>query len=161
MNQETDALLRDVAGRLERAVRGRDCPAIVALQGDRTLVLSDYDYLRDEATAAAFEARAAGTTRELHVVRWAFAVPQVWVLTGGELLTRRVSNHPLRDGEEEGLVWMSYDAEDGVDYGIIPYVRRPDGEPVFDDAEMFLVPVRPTERTPGYRLLIETQQSGD
>jgi hypothetical protein len=89
VNPDTESLVLDVADRLERAVIERDCPAMVALQGDRTLVLSDYDYLRDEPTAAAFEQRAAEKARENHTARFVFAVPQVWVDTGDAVRPER------------------------------------------------------------------------
>lgn len=160
VNQDTESLLFDVAGRLERAIVERDCPAMVALQGDRTLVLSDYDYLRDEPTAAAFEQRAAEKARENHANRFVFAVPQVWVDTGDTVQARAVSNHPLREGEREVIAWMSYDAHDGVDYGFVPYVRRPNGEPIFADPEVFTAAVRPREQAPGWTLLRALTQDG-
>jgi hypothetical protein len=48
---------------------------------------------------------------------------------------------------------MSFDQSDGVEYGRVPYTRRPSGEPVFDEPEMFTVGVRPAEHMPGYTLL--------
>ncbi|UIX34329.1 hypothetical protein [Streptomyces sp. GQFP] len=160
MNQDTESLLFDVAGRLERAIIDRDCPAMVALQGDRTLVLSDYDYLRDEPTAAAFEHRAAERAREIHTSRFVFAVPQVWVDTDDTVQARAVSNHPLREDEREVIAWMSYDAHDGVDYGFVPYVRRPNGEPIFADPEVFTALVRPREQAPGWTLLRALMEDG-
>lgn len=160
MNPDTESLVLDVAGRLERAILERDCPAMVALQGDRTLVLSDYDYLRDEPTAAAFEQRAAEKARENHTSRFVFAVPQVWVDTDDTVQARAVSNHPLREGEREVIAWMSYDAHDGVDYGFVPYVRRPSGEPIFADPEVFTAAVRPREQAPGWTLLRALMQGG-
>ncbi|MEV8022347.1 hypothetical protein AB0O76_39815 [Streptomyces sp. NPDC086554] len=153
MNQETEALLLDVVSRLERAIQDRDCPAVAALQGERTLVLFDYDYLRDEETAAAFEERAAVQGRELRTVRWVFAVPQVVVLADEGLAARAASNLPQRAGEREAIMWMSCDLRDGVDYGLVPYRRQPDGEPVFGAPEVFTAPVRPGERVPGMGLL--------
>ncbi|MEV0220687.1 hypothetical protein [Streptomyces sp. NPDC050704] len=160
VNPDTESLLFDVAGRLERAILGRDCPAMVALQGDRTLVLSDYDYLRDEPAAAAFEQRAAEKAREIHTSRFVFAVPQVWVDTDDTVQARAVSNHPLREGEREVIAWMSYDAHDGVDYGFVPYVRRPNGEPIFAEPEVFTTAVRPREQAPGWTLLRALTQDG-
>ncbi|MGW7514162.1 hypothetical protein ACWGJ2_01025 [Streptomyces sp. NPDC054796] len=153
MNHETESLLRDVTERLERAIHDRECPALAALQGDRTLVLSDYDYLRDEATATAFESRAAAWAREIHTVRFVFAVPQVWLVSVDMVEARAVSNLPLREGEHEVIAWLSFDAGDGVDYGLVPYTRRPSGEPVFADAEVFTVPVQPYDEAPGRILL--------
>jgi hypothetical protein len=153
VNQDTENLVLDVAGRLERAILERDCPAMVALQGDRILVLSDYDYLRDEPAAAAFELRAAEKARGNHTSRFVFAVPQVWVETGDSIQARAVSNHPLREDEREVIAWMSYDAQDGVDYGFVPYVRRPNGEPIFAAPEVFTAAVRPREQAPGWILL--------
>ncbi|MGW7515341.1 hypothetical protein ACWGJ2_07065 [Streptomyces sp. NPDC054796] len=153
LNHETESLLRDVTGRLERAIHARECPALVALQGDRTLVLSDYDYLRDEATATAFENRAAERAQEIHTIRFVFAVPQVWLVSADTVEARAVSNLPLREGEHEVIAWTSFDAGDGVDYGPVPYARRPTGEPVFADAEVFTVPVQPYEEAPGRTLL--------
>ncbi|MGC9537783.1 hypothetical protein [Streptomyces sp. UG1] len=72
---QIDLDVLDVAGRLERAIHERDRPAVVALQGDRTLVMSDCDYLRDEATATAFEERAAKRARKIHACRIVFAAP--------------------------------------------------------------------------------------
>ncbi|MFD8716916.1 hypothetical protein ACFV2H_02500 [Streptomyces sp. NPDC059629] len=160
MNQDTENLVLDVAHRLERAILERDCPAMVALQGDRTLVLSDYDYLRDERTAAAFEQRAAEKARENHTSRFVFAVPQVWADAGDSVQARAVSNHPLRVGEREVIAWMSYDADDGVDYGFVPYGRRPSGEPIFDFPEVFTAAVRPREQAPGRTLLRVLTQDG-
>ncbi|MEU6788574.1 hypothetical protein ABZ912_56115 [Nonomuraea angiospora] len=153
MNDETAALLFDVIGRLEKSILARDCPAIVALQGERQLVLSDYDYLRDQQSATDFENRAATKAQEITATRWIFAVPQVWVITPDKVLSRAVSNLPLLEGEQEAITWMSFDQGDGVDYGRVPYARRPNGEPVFDEPEMFTVGVRPAERMPGYTLL--------
>jgi hypothetical protein len=160
VNQDTESLLLDVVSRLERAILARDCPAVVALQGDRTLVLYDYDYLRDDATAAAFERRAAEKARENHTTRFVLAVPQVWVDTDDGVYARAVSNHPLREGEREVIAWMSYDAHGGVDYGLVPYVRRPNGEPIFADAEVFTAPVRPRDQAPGWTLLRALMQGG-
>lgn len=160
VNQETESLLSDVIGWLERAILEQDCPAVVALQGDRTLVLSDYDYLRDEPAAAAFEQRAAVKAQQIHTSRFVFAVPQVWVETDDRVQARAVSNHPLREGEREVISWMSYDAHDGVDYGFVPYVRRPSGEPIFSDPEVFTALVRPRERAPGWNLLRALMQEG-
>ncbi len=153
MNDDTAVLLFDVVERLERNIRTRDCPAIVALQGESKLVLSDFDYLRDQATAAAFERRAAVKAREVAVVRWVFAVPQIWRITPSEVSARAVSNHPLREGEEEAITWMAYDRGDGVDYGRVAYTRRPSGEPVFAEPQVLTIGVRPAESTPGYTLL--------
>ncbi|MER5302810.1 hypothetical protein ABT039_25575 [Streptomyces lasiicapitis] len=153
MRPDTETLLRRVADRVERAIRERDCPAIVALQGDRPLVMSDYDYLRDEATATAFEHRVAEKANEIHTRRFAFVVPQVWVFGEGVISGRSVSNHPLREGEQEVLAWITYDADDGVDYGYLPYTRRPGGEPVFGDHAVITAPVEPYDAYPGRMLL--------
>lgn len=61
---------------------------MVAVQGERPLVLSDYDYLRDDETAAAFEHRAAEQARQVGATRWVFAVPQVWILTDSGVAAR-------------------------------------------------------------------------
>ncbi|MEV7012693.1 hypothetical protein [Streptosporangium sp. NPDC051022] len=154
MNDETAALLFDVVGRLEKSIVSRDCPAIVLLDGDRRLVLSDYDYLRDEPAAVAFEARAATKAREIDARRWVLAVPQVWVFTPPNTVSvRAVSNHPLREGEQEAITWMSCDRDEGVDYGRVAYARRPSGEPVFEEPEVFSVGVQPSEAMPGFRML--------
>ncbi|CAM5730730.1 MULTISPECIES: hypothetical protein [Streptomyces] len=162
MNRDTEILLRNVAGRVERAVTERDCPAMVAVQGDRTLVLSDYDYLRDAPTAAAFEQRAAEKAQQIHAVRFVFAVPQVWLFDQDTVYGRAVANLPLREGEQELIAWMSFDTDDGVDYGYLPYARRPSGEPVFDDHTVITVPVQPYDDFPGRHLLRAlTHESGD
>lgn len=154
MNDETAALLFDVVKRLEKSIVSRDCPAVVVLDGERRLVLSDYDYLRDEPAAAAFEARAAAKAREIGAPRWVLAVPQVWVFTPpNRVAMRAVSNHPLREGEQEAVIWMSCDRDDGVDYGRVAYSRRPSGEPVFEDPEVFTVGVQPNETMPGFKML--------
>ena len=153
MNNETEALLRDAVMRSKRAVQDRECPCIVVLHGSRSLVLSDYDYLRDEPTAVAFEERTAERAQEISAGRWALAVPQVLALTEGGVAARAASNLPLREGEREAITWMTCDAEDGVDYGLVPYTRRPGGEPVFGDLEIFTVAVHPTEWMPGRHLL--------
>ncbi|WLW50325.1 hypothetical protein [Streptomyces sp. YU58] len=87
MNDATERLLRDVVSRLQRSITERDCPAMVGLQGDRTLVLADYGYL--------------------------------------------------------------------------PYTRRPNGQPLFDDHTVFTVPVQPYERYPGLHLLRAMTQDLD
>ena len=155
MNDDTARLLLDVATRLERSIRARDSPAIIAVQGERTLILSDYDYLSGEAAAAAFEHRAAAKAREIGARRWVLAVPQVWQITAGVVSTRAVSNHPLREGEQEAITWTSFDVGDGVDYGRVAFTRRPGGEPVFAEPEIFTsdAQARPAPSAPGYALL--------
>ncbi|MFF4989701.1 hypothetical protein ACFY19_21090 [Streptosporangium saharense] len=153
MNDETATLLFDVVERLEKSIISRDCPAIVLLDGHRKLALSDYDYLRDTATATAFEERAAAKAREIDAPRWVLAVPQVWVIRPDRVSTRPVSNHPLSEGEHEAITWMSFDQAEGVDYGRVLYTRRPNGEPIFAEPELFTVGVQPTPKTPGFVLL--------
>lgn len=153
MTDETVTLLFKVIESLEQSIRSRDCPAVVALEGRRNLILSDYDYLRDRSTAEAFEKRAAEQARTIEAVRWVFAVPQVWVSRPHEILTRAVSNHPLREGEQEAITWMAFDRTDGVDYGRVPYARRPQGEPVFGEPEIFTVKLQPDVLMPGIVLL--------
>lgn len=153
MNDETLALLLDVTERLERSIAARDCPAIVVLDGRPRLAMSDYDYLRDRETAVDFELRAAGKARETGAARWAFAVPQVWVMTEpGEISFRAVSNHPLREGEREAIAWTSFDLGDGI-YGLVQYEREPDGNPVFGQPEVFNIDIHVTALMPGYGLL--------
>jgi hypothetical protein len=153
VNDDVVTLLFDVVGRMERSIQAHDCPAIVALEGQRKLVLSDYDYLRDQATASAFERRAADRAKQIAVIRWVFAVPQVWVINERDVEVRAVSHHALRPGEQEAITWMAYDEADGVDYGRVPYTRRPSGGPIFGDSEVLTVGVYPGEAMPGYVLL--------
>ncbi|MEU4409291.1 hypothetical protein AB0F88_32680 [Streptosporangium sp. NPDC023963] len=159
MNAETAALLFDVVERLQKNIVARDRPAIVALEGERRLVLIDYDYLRDPRSATSFETRAAARAREIQATRWVFAVPLVWVTAPDVVYSRAVSNLPLREGEQETITWMSFDESEGVDYGRVPYARRPGGEPVFGDPEMFAVGVRPAPTMPGHMLLQELFQN--
>jgi hypothetical protein len=153
MNPETAQLLLLVIGRLQESIRAGDCPAMVGLDGTRQLTLSDYDYLRDDAAAARFEERAAATARESGASRWVLAVPQVWVIVSGVISLRAVSNHPLRPGESEAITWMAFDFDDGIDYGRVPFTRRPSGEPVFADAEVVARPASPATGMPGYTML--------
>ena len=101
MNDKMAALLFDAVGRLEVSILARECPAIVVMQGWRLLTLTDYDYLRDDDTAAAFETRAAVKAREIEAVRWILAVPQVWVITPDAILSRAVSNLPCGRGSRK------------------------------------------------------------
>ncbi|WP_075737674.1 hypothetical protein [Streptomyces acidiscabies] len=161
MNEPTADLLRDATRRLERAILERDCPAIAALQGDRKLLLSDYDYLRDQETARAFEDRAADKAREINAVRVALVVPQVWLFATDTIYSRAVANLPLREGEQELIAWTVFDIHDGVDYGYLPYTRRPNGAPVFDtDHSVINVPTQPYDNYPGLHLLRNLMQDG-
>jgi hypothetical protein len=154
MNEATAHLLFDAVERLEQNIVARECPAVVAMEGTAKLVLSEYDYLRDPVTAEAFEIRAAEKAREIDVVRWVLGVPQVWLFKPpSTIAVRAVSSHPLLEGEREAITWMSFDRDDGVDYGRVAYVRRPNGEPVFEDPEIFDVGIRPAETMPGFVLL--------
>ncbi|MDF5758438.1 hypothetical protein [Spongiactinospora sp. TRM90649] len=154
MNEATAHLLFDTVERLEKNIVARECPAMVAMEGTGKIILSDYDYLRDSAAAAAFETRAADKAAEIGALRWVLAVPQVWIFTPpSTVAVRAVSNHPLRDGEQEAITWMSFDREDGIDYGRVAYARRPSGEPVFEEPEIFEVGIRPRETMPGFLLL--------
>ena len=153
MNDACRELLLDVVGRVQRAVRERDCPAVVALDGNRSIVMEEYDYLRDDETATAFEHRAAEQARGIALQRFVFAVSQVWLIVEEGVAARAVSNLPLREGEHEVITWMTYDAGDGVDYGLVPVGRRPNGEPIFGDPEVFEVPVQARDVMPGRRLL--------
>jgi hypothetical protein len=128
----------------------------VGLHGERTLILSDYDYLFSWATALEFEIRAAARAQAIATRRWVFAVPQVWYDDGETIQARPLFTAPLQPGETETITWMSCDADDGVDYGRVQFARRPGGEPVFDDAEYFDYPVHALNRAPGaamHRLL--------
>lgn len=155
MNDDTASLLLDVIGRLESSIKAGGCPAIAALDGEPVTVLTDYDYLRNDAAATAFELRAAAHVQKSGARRWVLAVPQVWVVRAGAVSMRAVSNHPLREGEQEAITWMSFDAAEGVDYGRVVFTRRPSGEPVFENPEQFTAnaKVRPSLSMPGYTLL--------
>jgi hypothetical protein len=125
----------------------------VVLDGERKLYLSDYDYLRDQQTAVALEVKAAAKAREIGAFRWVLAVPQVWVFEPpGSIWTRAVTNHPLRENEQEAITWTSFDLNDGLDYGRVAYTRQPSGELVFEEPEMFMVEVWPTDTMPGAHL---------
>lgn len=116
MNEATENLLQDVVVKQKGLIRKRESPAIAALSGKRALTFIDYDYLRDETASRDFEERVAVRSQQLDVVRWVLAVPQV-------LDDRRaVSNHSLRPGEQEAITWMSYDREDGLEFGRVPHV---------------------------------------
>ncbi|MFI0724332.1 hypothetical protein [Streptomyces sp. NPDC021224] len=153
MNHDTETLMFGATDRVQQAILDREAPAIAVLQGDRLLVMSDYDYHRDRDTAATFERRAAAQAQEIHAVRFVFAVPQIWEPTKSGINAGPVSNTPLREGEQEVIAWLAYDTTDGVDYGHVPYTRRRNGAPVFDDPEVFTNPVRPYDRYPGWLLL--------
>lgn len=153
MNDATWMLVTDVVERVQHSIRMTDYPATVILDGDRRQILSDYDYVGGESARVAFETRAAEHARQLSIHRFAIAVPQVVERAPGGLQSRGLSDQPLRPGEQESVVWTAYDAADGVDYGWAPYARRPDGQPVFDSPTIFDLPVNPTEKTPGVRLL--------
>ncbi|RBQ12140.1 hypothetical protein DP939_44540 [Spongiactinospora rosea] len=154
MNDATADLLFDTVERLEKNIVARECPAIVAIEGAKKLVMSDYDYLRDAETAQAFETRVAEKAREIGAARWVLAVPQVWIFRPpSTIAVRAVSNHRLREGEQEAITWMSFDGADGVDYGRVAYARRPSGEPVFEEPEIFDVGIRPRREMPGFVLL--------
>lgn len=153
MNEATLDLLLDVVGRLERNITARQCPAICGLTGERRLTLSDYEYLRDDATAEAFERRAAEQARRIRARRWVIAVPMIIAMGPGAVLNGRpVSNRGLRDGEQEAIVWTAFDRDDGIDYGIVAYTRRPDGRPVYHDPEIFTAPLTSTAVAPGSTL---------
>ncbi|WP_436788874.1 hypothetical protein [Yinghuangia sp. YIM S10712] len=153
MNDEILDLVDDVAQRVQRAITSRDCPAVVALDGRRKLYLSDYDYLRDRATAQAFERRAAAAAHEINASRWVFAVPMIWFESPAGISARAVSNDPLHDGEQESILWIAFDQADGIDYGRVPYTRRPNGEPIFGDTEIVTLNVSLDDKAPGRTLL--------
>ncbi|GAA2101868.1 hypothetical protein GCM10009801_75490 [Streptomyces albiaxialis] len=160
MTPETEELLLDVSARLEWAVTARDCPAIVSIRGTRQWTMSDYDYLRDDATAAAFEQHAAHKARTVEARVWVFMVSMVVVFQDDCVLGRPVANLPLREGEQEALMWTSYHATDGIDFGMVPYTRCPSGEPVYDDPEVFEDPIRAEDADPG-RLMRATFLAGE
>jgi hypothetical protein len=121
--------------------------------GARQLTLSDYDYLRDDDTAARFEERTATTARQNGAIRWVLAVPQVWVISPDMIAVRAVSNHPLRPGESEAITWTAFGLADGIDYGRVLFTRRPNGQPVFAEPEIVTRAARPAPGMPGYTLL--------
>ncbi|RFU37340.1 hypothetical protein DZF91_33385 [Actinomadura logoneensis] len=150
MNEATLDLLLDVVGRLERNIAARRCPAVCGLDGDRRLTLTGYDYLRDDATAGAFERRAAAQANRVRARRWVLAVPMIIAVPpGAGLHGRPVSNQGPREGEQEAIVWTAFDHDDGIDYGIVAYTRRPDGSPVYHDPEIFTAPLAGTPAAPG------------
>lgn len=93
-------------------------------------------------------------------MRWVKAVPQVWVINKRDVEMRAPSSHPLREGEQEAITWMAFDRTEGVDYGRVAYTRGPNGEPIFEEPEVFIVPLLPGELIPGYTLL-RSLTSGD
>jgi len=149
-------MLDRVVRALQREISSGQCPAVVALGGTRPLILSDYDYLRDEGTAEDFERRAAAKAREADATRWVFAVPQVWLIVSNVVSVRAVSNLPLRPGESEAITWMAFDLSDGVDYGRVPFTRGLDGGPEFGEIEVIAVQASPTPGMPGYTMLRHT-----
>ncbi|TDB89151.1 hypothetical protein E1264_09270 [Actinomadura sp. KC216] len=164
MNDDLAAVLFDVVERQERHILADEYLAIAALDGERRLILSDYDYLRDRAAAVAFEQRVAAHGRRVAAVRWVLAVPQVWVINERDVAARSPSPHPLRADEEECVTWMGFDQEDGIDYGLVPYARRPSGQPVFDEPKVFNVPLIPGDLMPGHTLLrafLDDESSAD
>lgn len=105
---------------------------------------------RQESTRARYRSAHPGTSKTRATQSGAAAE----IASSADTVdTRAVSNHPLREGEHEAITWMSCDRDDGVDYGRVPYARRPSGEPVFDDPEVFTVGVLPYEAMPGFTLL--------
>jgi hypothetical protein len=153
MTSEIEEMLGRVVAALQREISSGQCPAVVAVGGDHPLLLTDYDYQRDEATAQGFERRAAARVREAGATRWVLAVPQVWVITATLVSTRAVSSLPLREGESEAITWMAVDLSEGVDYGRVPFTRRPRGEPVFGNIEVITVQASPAPGMPGYTML--------
>lgn len=153
MTPETEEMLGRVVKGLQREIISGQCPAMVAMGGTRPLVLTDYDYQRDEAAAQEFEHRAAATAREAHATRWVLAVPQVWVIASNMVSVRAVSNLPLRAGESEAITWMAVDLSEGVDYGRVPFTRDPRGAPEFGDIEVIAVQATPAPGMPGYTML--------
>ncbi|WP_327089183.1 hypothetical protein OIE66_00740 [Nonomuraea sp. NBC_01738] len=139
--------------RLESSITVRDSPAIVALTGSRTVVLAERDYLHDSGTATAFETRAAATALRIGAVRWVFAVPQVWHYVPFNSSARPLDDLPLGLHDQEGVTWLTFDALDGVEYGRVAYVRRPRGQPVFQDVEPFDDEVIALKYMAGYTLL--------
>jgi len=153
MNDDLVALLFQAVRRVEEHIRAEEYLAVLAVEGQRSLILSDYDYLLDRAAAEAFERRAAAHARSVSAVRWVLAVPQVWVISKHDVAVRSASPHPLREGDQEAITWVACDHVEGVDYGRVAYARRPRGEPVFEEPEVFTVPLLPGELMPGHTLL--------
>jgi hypothetical protein len=158
MNSETEQLLSQVIERVQRSIRAGDCPAVTGIGGERITFLTDYDYLRDEQSAARFEQRAAAAVRDNSARRWVIGVPQVWVIADAQVSVRAVANLLLRPGESEAITWTACDLDDGIDYGRAAFVRRPGGEPVFADPEIITRSARPAPGLPGYTIL---QQMSD
>src|SRR5262245_34524372 len=153
MNDTTWTLVTDVVDRVQKSIQMTDYPAIVILDGDRRQILADYDYVHGEDARTAFETRAAESARALHAHRFTLAVPQIIELLPDGLQAHPFVVRPLREGEQESVVWTAYDAGDGVDYGWAPYTRRPAGQPVFDKPSTFHLPTLPTDGFPGVLLL--------
>ncbi|MCM3887460.1 hypothetical protein [Frankia sp. R82] len=154
MNEDTWALVLDVVGRVQRAIGLDQAPAIVVLDGDRRQILADYDYQHDDTARLAFETRAAEHARNLHLHRFAFAVPRVITPSEpGVISSRAVSHYSLRPGEQEAILWSAYDTADGLDLGLTHYARRPAGQPVFDSPTIFDRPMAAQDHMPGIRLL--------
>jgi hypothetical protein len=153
MNSEIEQLLSEVIQRVQRSIDAGDCPAIAGIGGQRITFLSDYDYLRDDQTAAKFEERAAAVVRDAQARQWVIAVPQVWLIAGGTVSVRAIANLPLRQGESEAITWTACDLDEGIDYGRVGFTRRPSGEPVFADPEIITRQARPAPGLPGYTIL--------
>jgi hypothetical protein len=162
MNQETFDVMTAVTEKVMRNLMPPQeivCVIGLANPGGGINFLSDWDYMiaygDDSSFQRKFEERAAWLAKEAGVTRWVLAVPMVWHLDGPTVSMRAISPHPLREGEHEVIAVVTFDGSDGVDYGVVPFARRPDGTPVFDDPHELFVNVSPRPFMPGYTLIKE------
>ncbi len=163
MNVESHVLLDDVVRQVQEALRKGDQPALAVLEGESARTLSSSAYLRDPVKVQEFERRVAREADTVGLDRLVLAVPMISTqvpLTDSDDAIRVRSPYagPLRDDDDERhvIVWMAYDTEDGVEYGMVPYTRARDGTPAFGDPDRFVsIPLNPGPGLPGVVLLGE------
>jgi hypothetical protein len=163
VNFESNILLDTTIGKVQKALRAGDQPAIAVLEGAQFREHSYADYLRDPARADVYDQRLAAEIPDVDLDRLIIAAPMVVTplpAVGEDALRLRSPyTGPLRDdhNEYEVIAYLLFDVDEGIDTGMVPFSRNPDATFTFgvDGDEEFVVsiPVSPSPGFPGVGLL--------
>lgn len=147
-------LMERVVDKLEAAVLKNNLgTAVVHIDTERPLIMSDDTYWATKDTATHFEARAARRVVGHAATRWVFGTTII-IEDGEDAVRMRPPNphFPPRQGEEEVLWLVAVDLDEGIDIARVD-VTRDGGIPTFGELLMAHGRTQLLHGAPGFEIV--------